>query len=207
MYSHIEYFLAPRSLQNGDSRGLWSPRTGHIRHLHTQIQHERGAEGSQGVVVAPKKRTCCKTWVIPRCEFMERLTRRRLDVCPRAAATRQQQRVRGRRYHEIAGKSAQTTLLVRIEELEGEPLRNLKRLRTRLVAARRFGGIHGRRDGETFHFVSISMASKPLTCQCPTYDLDTIFWQTIFNNEDFCKQSFRVALIVRGIPSVHRQLQ
>ncbi len=56
-------------------------------------------------------------------------------------------------------------------------------------------------------FVSISITSKPLTCQCPTYDLDTIFWQTIFNHEDFCKQSLRVALIVRGIPSMHRQLQ
>ena len=92
--------------------------------------------------------------------------------------------MRGHRYHKIVGKSDPTTLLVRIEALEGEPLRNSKRPRTRLVLARRFGGIYGRRDGKTFQIMSISMTSKPLTRQWQTYDLDTMFWQTIFKRED-----------------------
>ena len=60
--------------------------------------------------------------------------------------------MRDHRYHKIIGKSDPTTLLVQIEALEGEPLRNSKLPRIRIVAARRFRGIYGGRDGETFHF-------------------------------------------------------
>lgn len=57
MSPHNEYFLAPKSLPNGDIRGQLLPPTNLALHFHPRVRHRRGAKDVRGVLVAPKRHT------------------------------------------------------------------------------------------------------------------------------------------------------
>jgi hypothetical protein len=56
MPPHIGYFLAPKSLRNGDIRGQLSPMTTLALYLRPRVRDQRSAKVLRGVLVASKMR-------------------------------------------------------------------------------------------------------------------------------------------------------